>query len=588
MAEPGSIADKVKQQADIVRVVGDYVRLKKAGQNFMGLCPFHSEKTPSFAVHPVKQIYHCFGCGVGGDVFKFVMEMEKLSFPEALRIVAEKCGIALPARRPRTPEEEKTAHQRTRLVELHEHAARFFAEQLAATREGKLVRDYLHDRGLSDETIKEFNLGYAPAGGDALVRTLRAAGFKPELVEASGLANRDDRGTLYDRFRRRIMFPIASESGRLVAFGGRAMGDDLPKYLNSPETPIYSKSRVLYNLHRAKEPIRRSELALLVEGYMDSIAVHSAGLTNVVATCGTSLTETQVRLLGRFSRRVAVSYDPDTAGQAATERSLNLLLEQGLEACVVALPTGFDPDRFIREKGADAYRAEIGQAQAYIDFLLARARGQFEMSGRDGRIRALNYLLPYLARVPNKVQRSQWAAEVAERLGIEEALLREELRRAATERRTEMRVRPEFTPLEVKAAERRLLQIVLENPTIRPDLLKELRDTGAHRGAKLEAVFEHVLAREEAGEPIELATLGDEVGESERRLLYELAFETTGPGTLEEARSCLAALDQRRLEAELRGLQREIEEAERQGDRPRLLQLLARKHKLRKSLTQPR
>ncbi|MFQ5927871.1 MAG: DNA primase [Terriglobia bacterium] len=585
MAEPGSIAEKVKQQADIVRVVGDYLRLKKAGQNFMGLCPFHSEKTPSFAVHPVKQIYHCFGCGVGGDVFSFVMEMEKVSFPEALRLVATKCGIALPARRPRTPAEEKTAQLRTRLVELHGQAARFFAEQLARTKEGKLVRGYLHDRGLTDKTIEEFGLGYAPAGGDALVRVLRGAGYKSEVVEASGLVNKDERGTLYDRFRRRIIFPIANESGRLVAFGGRAMGEDMPKYLNSPETPIYSKSRVLYNLHRAKEAIRRAEFALLVEGYMDAIGVHTAGLANVVATCGTSLTETQARLLARFSGRVAVSYDPDSAGVAATERSLNLLLEQGLETRVVALPAGFDPDGFIREKGAEAYQAEVKGALAYIDFLVGRARAQFDLATRDGRVGALNYLLPYLARVPNKLQRAEWATEVAQRLGVEEALLREELRRAASERRSEMRVKPELTPLAVRPAERRLLQIVLENPEIRPDVLKELRDTGAHRGATLEAVFERVLSLEEQGERLEVATLGGQMGEAERRLLFEVAFELTGPGTLEEARSCLAALLERRQEADLRELQQEIEQAERSGDRERLGQLLARKHKLRKALT---
>ncbi|MFQ5818064.1 MAG: DNA primase [Terriglobia bacterium] len=586
MAEPGSLAERVKQQADIVRVVGDYVRLKKAGQNFMGLCPFHTEKTPSFAVHPVKQIYHCFGCGGGGDVFSFVMEMEKVSFPEALRLVAEKCGIALPARRPRTPAEEKTARLRTGLVELHEQAARFFAEKLATTKEGKLVHSYLHDRGLTDQTIEEFGIGYAPAGGDALVERLRGAGCQRELIAASGLVNTDEHGTLYDRFRRRIMFPIANESGRPVAFGGRAMGEDLPKYLNSPETPIYSKSRVLYNLHRAKEAIRRAELALLVEGYMDAIAVHTAGLTNVVATCGTSLTETQVRLLARFSRRVAVSYDPDSAGVAATERSLNLLLEQGLEAGVVALPAGFDPDGFIRERGAEAYQAEVKQALAYIDFLVARARAQFNLGTREGRVGALNYLLPYLARVPDRIQRAEWATEVAQRLGVEEALLREELRRAASERRTQMRVKPEFTPLEVRPAERRLLQLLLENPAIRPDVLKELRDTQAHRGTRLEAVFEQVLSLEEHGERLAVAALGEQMGAAERRLLFELAFEPTRPGTLEEARSCLAALVARRREAELRELQREIEQAERSDDHERLSQLLARKHKLRKQLTQ--
>lgn len=590
MAEPGSIAEKVKQQADIVRLVGDYVRLKKSGQNFLGLCPFHSEKTPSFAVHPVKQIYHCFGCGAGGDVFKFVMEMEKLSFPEALKLVADKVGVRLPERRPRTPEEAQVTRMRSELVELHEQAAQFFVEQLNETRDGKMVRDYLHDRGLSDEIIKTFSIGYAPGTGDALLRRLRERGAKPELLEASGLVNKDERGTLYDRFRRRVLFPIASESGRLVAFGGRAMGDDTPKYLNSPETPVYSKSRVLYNLHRAKEPIRRQNYAVLVEGYLDCIGVHAAGVENVVATCGTSLTETQVRLLGRSAHNVVVSFDPDTAGVAATERSLNLLLEQDFQVRVLALPAGFDPDLFVREKGAAAYQEKLKESLPYLDYLVERARAQFEWRRQEGKIAALNYLLPYLARVPNKIRRAEWATELAERLHIAEALVREELQRAAVERRGELKLRPEVAavvgPTAVKQAERRLLQILLENQAIRADLLKELEDSAAHQGSGLEAVFEQVLALARAGEALNLTTLTERVGESERRLLFEMAFEesTVAAGTLEEARSCLAAMQRRKLEAELREVQSQIQQAERAKAGEELRKLLGQKQALRKAL----
>ncbi len=475
MAEPGSVADKVKQQADIVRIVGDYVRLKKSGQNFLGLCPFHSEKTPSFAVHPVKQIYHCFGCGAGGDVFKFVMEVEKLAFPEALRLVADKAGVRLPEREPRTPEEARATRQRSALLKLHEQAAAFYVEQLDQTQEGKLARAYLNDRGLTDETIKAFGIGYAPGTGDALVHRLREAGAAKEHLEASGLVNRDDRGTLYDRFRRRVVFPIATENGRIVAFGGRALGDDQPKYLNSPETPVYRKSRVLYNLNRARDPIRRSNYAVLVEGYLDCIAVHTASVENVVASCGTSLTEEQVRLLVRSTRNVVVSFDPDAAGVAATERSLNLLLEQDFQVKVLALPAGTDPDSFIRERGAGAYREQLKESNAYLDYLAGRARALYDFRSQDGKIGALNYLLPYLARLPNKIRRAEWATELASRLGIEEALVREELRRAAVERRTEVKLRPELegalAPAGVKPAERRLLQILLTNAAIRADIL---------------------------------------------------------------------------------------------------------------------
>src|SRR3984893_7254731 len=280
MAEAGSFAEKVKQQADIVRVVGEYVRLKKSGQNFTGLCPFHAEKSPSFAVHPTKQIYHCFGCGVGGDVFKFVMEMEKCSFPEAIRVVAEKCGIAIPRPKERSPEERKENQQRTVLVEMHREAQTFFLKQLEDTLEGRAARAYLEDRGLDREALARFAIGYAPSGGDALLRFLKPK-YPEKLLGESGRFSRDQSGRLFDRFRRRITFPIANESGKIVAFGCRALGDDLPKYLNSPETPIYSKSNVLYHLDRAKEALRRSDFAVLVEGYMDAIAVARAGISNV-------------------------------------------------------------------------------------------------------------------------------------------------------------------------------------------------------------------------------------------------------------------------------------------------------------------
>ncbi|HEX9456780.1 MAG TPA: DNA primase, partial [Candidatus Acidoferrum sp.] len=286
MAEAGTFADRVKQQADIVRVVGEYVQLKKAGQNFRGLCPFHSEKTPSFNVHPTRQIYHCFGCGKGGDVFSFVMEMEKCEFPDAVRLVAEKSGIAVPRAKERSPQERKQNQQRSAFVEMHREAQTFFVQQLEGTAEGKAARAYLEDRGLDKSAIDRFGIGYAPSGGDALFRILKQK-YAEKLLGDSGLVSRSEQGDrMFDRFRRRITFPIANESGKIVAFGARALGEDQPKYLNSPETSIYSKSNVLYHLDRAKEALRRSDFAVLVEGYMDAIAVARAGISNVVASCG--------------------------------------------------------------------------------------------------------------------------------------------------------------------------------------------------------------------------------------------------------------------------------------------------------------
>jgi DNA primase len=586
MAEAGSFADRVKQQADIVRVVGEYVRLKKSGQNFSGLCPFHSEKTPSFAVHPVKQIYHCFGCGVGGDVFKFVMEMEKISFPEAIRVVAEKCGIAVPRARERTPEERQENQQRTSLVEMHREAAAFFAQTLNGTPEGRAAKAYLLDRGLDSEAVARFGIGFAPSGGEALLRAMKQK-YPEKVLEVSGLFSRDQSGRLYDRFRRRVMFPIANESGKIVAFGGRALGDDLPKYLNSPETPIYSKSNVLYHLDRAKEALRQRDFAVLVEGYMDAIAVALAGISNVVASCGTSLTEPQVKLLTRFTRRIIVNYDPDTAGQAATERSLTLLLEQGVEVRVLALPGGKDPDSFIRAEGAAAYTKLLNEAPPYVDYLISRAR-QMDLTSAEGKLRAVNFLMPYVQRVPDRILRSEWATRIAQQLRIEEPVLRESMRKAANERRSEVKARPELVGRAGKPAERRLVQMLIEAEEFRSQLAQEIRAEELHQGLETERILAVLVAACESGERPDAATLAMALEDRDRRLLFEIAFEAAAAPTWEEAESCLAVLRRRRAEEELAVVQKQIEtQAAAAGAGGEMRRLLERKQELRRRLDPP-
>ena len=585
MAEAGSFADRVKQQADIIRVVGEYVRLKKSGQNFTGLCPFHNEKTPSFAVHPVKQIYHCFGCGVGGDVFSFVMEMDKITFPEAVRAVAEKCGIAVPAPRERTPEERRENQQRTALVELHREAAAFFVQQLNNTPEGRAAKAYLLDRGLDSEAMARFGLGFAPSGGEALLRAF-AAKYPDKVLEVSGLFSRDQNGRLFDRFRRRVMFPIANESGKIVAFGGRALGDDLPKYLNSPETPIYTKSNILYHLDRAKEALRQRDFAVLVEGYMDAIAVARAGVSNVVASCGTSLTEPQVKLLSRFTRRVIVNYDPDAAGQAATERSLSILLEQGAEVNVLALPGGKDPDSFIRAEGPAAYTKLLNEAPPYVDYLISRAR-KMDMSTAEGKLRAVNFLMPYVQRIPDRILRSEWATHIAQQLRIEEPVLRESMRKAASERRSEVKARPELIGRVGKPAERRLVQMLIEAEEFRAQLAEEIRAGELHKGLESERILAALVAACESGAKPDAAALALSLEERDRRLFFEIAFESAAPSTWDEAQSCLAVLRRRRAEEELFAVQKQIESfaaAAGAGAGGELRRLLERKQELRRRL----
>src|SRR6516165_7413728 len=587
MAEAGSFAERVKQQADIVRVIGEYVRLKKSGQNFTGLCPFHGEKTPSFAVHPVKQIFHCFGCGKGGDVFTFVMEMEKCQFPEAVRIVAEKCGIAIPRPKERTPEERKENQQRAALIEMHKEAQSFFVRQLETTAEGKAARAYLEDRGLDEQTIAQFGIGYAPSGGDILLRLLKPK-YAEKLLAESGLLSQDQGGRLFDRFRRRITFPIANESGKIVAFGCRALGDQRPKYLNSPETRVYSKSNVLYHMDRAKDAIRRQDFAVLVEGYMDAIAVARVGISNVVASCGTSLAEPQIRLLGRFTKRVIVNYDPYAAGQAATERSLSLLLEQDFEVRVLALPPigdrKADPDLFIREKGAEEYQKRLQEAPSYVDYLIARAR-QMDLSTGEAKSRAVNFLLPYVQKIPNRILRSEWATRIAQQLRLEEPVLRAALSKAAAERRGELKLQPELVARTAKPVERRLIRMLVEAEGFRRELAERLQNARLYHGLETEKIFAALVVSSLSGQPAKATEVAAILEERDRRLLFEILFEQASEPTWEEALSCIETLQQRQAEQELAEVQRSIE-ANPTG--PGLRDLLARKQELMRRLAAAR
>jgi DNA primase len=592
-----SDVDEVRAAADIVRIVGDYVQLRKGGVNLKGLCPFHQEKTPSFSVHPTKQVFYCFGCGVGGDVFKFVMLIENLSFPEALRRVAEKVGITL---RETAGDEtfDANARDRAALHKIHEVAAKFFAEQLSGTAEGRAARAYLADRGLSDEVIGRFRLGYAPAEGRALTRRLSEAGFPIGLLEKSGLVLRAAEGERhFDRFRRRVIFPIANESGKVVAFGGRALGDDQPKYLNSPETPIYTKSRILYHLDRAGSAIRKLDRAILVEGYMDCIAVATAGFENVVASCGTSLTESQVRLLGRFSRRVVVSYDPDSAGVAATERSLTLLLEEGFQAQVLALPGGMDPDTFIRQQprpdgvsgGAEAYRKLLDSAPTYLDYLTERATSQHDVRTAEGKVAAANAVMPYLARVPSPLLRAELANRLAERLRVDERLLREELRRAAGEGRREISSPSPSKGKQASPAEIQLLRAFLESPELREEFLTALVEDGVCEGLAAEGIFQKLLEAGRLKGGAELSALGSALGAEEQRLLYSSHFSTAEPPDRKQVLSSCLALRRRKAVERRDQLMAAIRAAERDpARRNELAELLQAKVKLEKDLAQSR
>jgi DNA primase len=472
MPSSDNFKETLKQQADIVRIVGDYVKLKKAGaQNFSGLCPFHNEKTPSFSVHATRQFFHCFGCGESGDVFTFVQKVENITFPEAVRLVAQKLGVPMPKVSFSSPAEARDAQTRMALLDMHVRATQFFQECLRRP-EGANAREYLQSRGLDADAIARFRIGYAADSGFQLRDALRRE-FDEELLRESGLfswkedsqppalnsqqkqvlrpaqdgaasqstENRqlrtENSAAIYSKFRNRVMFPIANDQGKVIAFTGRTLSTDDkagPKYLNSPETPIYSKSRVLFNLDNAKEAIRKLDYSILVEGQMDCISVYAAGFHNVIASSGTAFTEPQAKLLGRFSKKVVVNFDPDTAGARATERTLGLLVEEEFDIKVLTLETGFDPDLFIRRKGKDAYAAALRTSQKYFDYLIDRARAMFPARNSDSKVKAVNHLLPHIQKVPSRIIRDELAMEISQKLGIDSAVLRQELKHAATTR----------------------------------------------------------------------------------------------------------------------------------------------------------
>ena len=632
MANPGDFAYTVKQQADIVRIVGDYIRLKKAGaQNYAGLCPFHQEKTPSFTVHAARQYYHCFGCGVSGDVFSFVQKIENVTFVEAVRAVAQKVGIPLPKMSYSSPAEAEEAKLRGVLLEMHERATDFFREQLRRP-EAAHAREYLAGRGLNPEMIARFRIGYAPERG-FILRDVLGKAFDEEALRASGLfswkeqdqpsalgsrpsATEADQPTaegrqpkassrqtaLYAKFRNRIVFPIANEGGRVIAFTGRTLSTDEkagPKYLNSPETAIYSKSRVLFNLDLAKEAIRKLDYAILVEGQMDCISVFAAGFRNVIASSGTAFTELHAKLLGRFSKNVVVNFDPDTAGANATERTLGLLVSEEFQIKVLTLETGFDPDLFVRRKGKEAYEQALRNAQKYFDYLLERARTSFPVRSPEGKVKAVNFLLPHVQRVPSRIVRDELAREIAQKLGIDSAVLSQELRHAATTRSASHIKAP--AEAQVTQAERILIRALASASQVQGEgsrisardgvdeefdparqaqfaLTSERLHDGLASEGLLDALLQADLA-ETGTDPLSLP-----LPEPDQRLLAATLMQEDEELTPELLEGAIEALRRRHLQRRQRQIQVQIAEAERRQDAAVLGQLLREKLELDRTL----
>ena len=599
MRIPRGFSDELRNQADILRVVGDYVSLKKKGNNYWACCPFHQEKSPSFSINPAKQLFKCFGCGKGGSIFDFIMEIEGCSFPESIKIVADKSGIPIPVAQ-ESHEYEELDKLRAELSQLNQWAAEFFEQSLTGGPEGKRAVDYLAKRGITEETTRHFRLGYAPNSWDALSTFLRTKGASRQQIERSGLVTLKENGSgFYDRFRGRLMFPICDTQGRVVAFGGRIIGEGEPKYLNSPETALYTKGQHLFGLNFSRETIRQKKYAILVEGYLDFLIPFQFGVKNLVASLGTALTDSQVRLLSRYTRQIVVNFDPDSAGVAATKRSLESLITEGFKVNVLTLPDNLDPDEYIRSQGADGYLKLLRNSQNFLDYIVDQAVKSNDLTSPAGKVETVNAILPYLKLVKDKIERAEYFERIADRLRIDSHLIREEFSKAV-ELRTDRVSERAFQPkVPIKHAERQLLEIMLKSAPVRRRMMLEMTEDD-FEDLRTAVIFRLIFDFEKTGkEPNypEVAQALKDLKEEDlaRNLLPELmiggdqtevneidADQSSTERLGREADESLHSLRCLKLGERQAALQADINRAQRDNDSRRLSELMMQKFELAK------
>lgn len=598
MRYPQTFVDDLRRQADIVRVIQGYVSLKKKGANWMACCPFHQEKTPSFSVSPSKDIFYCFGCGKGGSVYNFVMEMERVTFPEAIKIVAEKAGVPLPVLIDDGKFEERRK-EADEIIELNAWALEFWEKQLQENNRGaQAARDYLDARGVTDETRVLFHLGYAPDTWDTLLSYLKERGATESQIEKSGLVSRNDSGKVYDRFRGRLIFPIMDAQGRTVAFGGRLLDDGEPKYLNSPETAAYTKGRHLYGLRLTRDEIRNKKFAILVEGYLDLIVPYQFGIRNIVASLGTALTGEQAKLMTRFARKVVVNYDGDSAGVKAAKRAIETLLTEDFEIKVLVLPEGTDPDEFIRKSGVEAYHEKRGRALTHIQFVLDQAVRDRDLLRPADKAAAVEEALPFVRAVRNGIQKREYFDMTMDALRIEEPALRNELWQTIKKR----------TPLDQAGirqkvvyaigakptiAEHRLLERLVHDKALRIALLPQIA-LADYEALPTAGIFEALISIQAEGLELDFANLsskteGDPIAVDLIPSLFMVPDEVAGSDAMDHEfaspESCLIALRQIALDRRILELGSEMAKAERAGDTKRSNQLSLEKIELTQRLS---
>ena len=601
MRYPQTFIDDLKRQADIVRVIQDYVQLKKKGANWMACCPFHKEKTPSFSVSPAKEIFYCFGCHKGGSVFNFVMEIERVSFPEAIRIVADKIGMPLPNMIDDSRFEARR-HEADEVIQLNGWAMEWWQQQLESSKEARIAREYLVQRELNQETQTAFRLGYAPDSWDALSLYLRQKGATQQQIERSGLVvKKEESSGYYDRFRGRLMFPVLDVQGRPIAFGGRALkSDETAKYINSPETAAYVKGRNLFGLNLTRDEIRRQGFAILVEGFLDLIVPYQFGVRNVVASLGTALTGEQAKLLSRFARKVVVNYDGDRAGVQAAKKSIEILLAEDIEVKVLVLPDNADPDEFIRKFGVTEYQRRRAQAQPHIQFVIENALRDRNLHRPAEKAEAVEEVLPYIRAVGSRIQKREYFDMAMDSLGIDRenvntSAWRRELWQAVRDNRPtrSSAVHVVAKQAKVTAAEQRLLGLLLADANLRHQVLPMLKKED-YEDLATAPLFEALLALDHEGTEIDFDALmrrteGDEFAASVVPLVM-MNSSLHGSNEHYVAEECVSTFRRMKIEHRIEELKLELVVAEREDDSEKLVKLVAERIKLdaqRQTMLQP-
>jgi DNA primase len=564
--------DQLKSQVNIVNVIGQYVQLKKASRDrFTGLCPFHKEKTPSFSVSESKQFYHCFGCHVSGDVLKFVQEIEGVSFYEAKKSLAERHGIPMPKRSEYADEDSKT---RAALMLMHELAQEQFRANLHSSA-GEIARAYLASRGVQPETIEQFGLGYSLSSGRSLLRMFEERQFPAAQMEASGLIGQREGGGYYDRFRNRLMFPIHNEAGKIIAFGGRALAaDEKSKYLNSPETQIYRKSYTLYNLHRAKDAIRREQRTILVEGYMDAIGVSAAGIGAVVASCGTALTAQQIQAIKRHAPNIVVNFDPDAAGAKATEKSIGMLLEEDMKVRIMELDDGLDPDEYCKRRGADAYREKLDQAKGYFYWLADGARKKYDVHTSEGVVSVLQFLLPQVQRISDRLERLDVARDVADYIGVKSGIVLDSFRNSVADRQERNIQLPQTS---IKPEQRHLIVVLLSNAEGHEQLIEDLAQIETLDRLDMRRILQAIIAVHASGGRVTFDAVAARLEDNDRRILAELLFAEDPAAEefgIEWGRKCIERLRDGDVRQRYMQLKTRINELERAGKLDEAMRLM--------------